>query len=225
MSGNPTADPCHPQLDQESAGALWSIREDFVAVVVTQAPMVYPLFGRQFWQAAYGTGDGSRDESAARRRHAKAGSNRTGESHELTFGSATMNRVKRPKDPYSLTQLGLTQMGGSESQEEMINSPTNQTATTVGTAILMATTTTTTGVLGNGGLMAGQGEAVVVIDGGNKNSTDQTRSFSQRSRCPTEKSPGNAVVIEKTVSTTVAVCPEEQKRRDLEAWRRQPWEA
>ncbi|KAK8131855.1 hypothetical protein PG999_000028 [Apiospora kogelbergensis] len=53
-----------PKLNQESAGALWSIREDFIAVVVTQAPMVYPLFGRQFWRTVYGSSDGSHDESA-----------------------------------------------------------------------------------------------------------------------------------------------------------------
>ncbi|KAK8062046.1 hypothetical protein PG994_008412 [Apiospora phragmitis] len=197
-------------LNQESAGALWSIREDFIAVVVIQAPMVYPLFGRQFWRTAYGTGDGSRDESSAK----PAKSSGTGESHELTFGSATMNRIKRPKDPYSLTQLGITQVDGSESQEGIINSPTNSSA---GAA--------TAGSGGNG--MVGNGDVATVVaaataaaaaattDISNKPEFARTRSFSP--------DPHN-VVVEQTVETTVSVCPEEQRRRDIEAWRKQPWE-
>lgn len=207
------------QLNQESAGALWSIREDFVAVTVTQAPMVYPLFGRQFWQTAYGSGSGSRDESRSggRRKGGMGGSGgNPGEGYEITFGSATMNRVKRPKDPYSLTQLGITHVGGSESQEEMIKSPTNQTSgTTVGAALA------TPGSGANNKAMAGSGEATVVIDCGNKQ-PELSRSLS---RSPREKNHDNAVVVQQTVSTTVAVCTEEQKRRDMEAWRKQPWEA
>ncbi len=34
----------------KSISAMWSIREDFVAVFVGQAPMVYPLFNRKFWE-------------------------------------------------------------------------------------------------------------------------------------------------------------------------------
>ncbi|KAK7985875.1 hypothetical protein PG988_003497 [Apiospora saccharicola] len=156
-------------LNQESAGALWSIREDFIAVVVTQAPMRGPH----------------------------------GESHELTFGSATMNRVKRPKDPYSLTQLGITQAGGSESQEEMINPPTSQTNQTHQT------------------------------NPSGTRSPPRKLSFSRKGgsiRSPTmEKYPHHdkdgVVVVSQTVSSQVSVCTEEQKRRDIEAWRKQPWEA
>ncbi|KAK8043278.1 hypothetical protein PG993_005708 [Apiospora rasikravindrae] len=197
-------------LNQESAGALWSIREDFIAVVVTQAPMVYPLFGRQFWHTAYGSGDGSRDESSKPK---KSGGNSTGESHELTFGSATMNRVKRPKDPYSLTQLGITQVGGSESQEEMINSPTNETGATAATGNDSGNNT-----IGHGATVA------AATSDNNRLGVVRTQSLSRKSRGPAEKHQNNTVVVEQTVVTTTAVCTEEQKRRDIEAWRKQPWE-
>ncbi|KAK7962984.1 uncharacterized protein PG986_003809 [Apiospora aurea] len=204
-------------LNQESAGALWFIREDFVAVVVTQAPMVYPLFGRQFWHTAYGSGDGSRDETSKSRSNKprKKGSgsgHSTGERHELTFGSATMNRVKRPKDPYSLTQLGITQIGGSESQEEMINSPTNETGATAGAE-------------GNAAIGSGVTVATATTDNNSdgKLGVSRTRSISRKSRGQ-DKHHKNTVVVEQTVVTTTAVCTEEQKRRDIEAWRKQPWE-
>ncbi|KAK8852309.1 integral membrane protein PTH11 [Apiospora arundinis] len=198
-------------LDQESAGALWSIREDFIAVVVTQAPMVYPLFGRKFWETAYGSGHGTSDDSVKHNPNNKSGG-ATGESHELTFGSATMNRVKRPKDPYSLTQLGITQVGGSESQEEMILSPTNGSS--------------------GGGAVKANG-TTVSIEATNSNSDNEkpglTRTLSLKSRkgraSEKEKPHGNnTVMVEHCVTTTTSHCPEEQKRRDIENSRKQPWE-
>lgn len=195
------------KLNQESAGALWSIREDFIAVVVTQAPMVYPLFGRQFWRTVYGSGDGSHDESA------KPKSGGTGESHELTFGSATMNRCKRPKDPYSLTQLGITQVGRSESQEEMIHSPdpSNKPGATAG---------------GKGTNMPGNGTTVSVAASDNgRPGVTRNLSLKARKGRVSEKPHNNAVTVEHCVTTTVTTCPEEQKRRDAEAWGKQPWEA
>ncbi|KAK6821379.1 hypothetical protein PG987_015779 [Apiospora arundinis] len=191
-------------LNQESAGALWSIREDFIAVVVTQAPMVYPLFGRKFWETAYGSGHGTSDDSVKHNPNNKSGG-ATGESHELTFGSATMNRVKRPKDPYSLTQLGIT-------QEEMILSPTNGSS--------------------GGGAVKANG-TTVSIEATNSNSDNEkpglTRTLSLKSRkgrASEKEKPhsNNTVMVEHCVTTTTSHCPEEQKRRDIENWRKQPWE-
>ncbi|KAI8212634.1 hypothetical protein K4K54_008760 [Colletotrichum sp. SAR 10_86] len=39
----------HP-TGQFGPGAMWSIREDFVAIFVGQAPMVVPIFKKRFWQ-------------------------------------------------------------------------------------------------------------------------------------------------------------------------------
>ncbi|KFZ19133.1 hypothetical protein V501_00815 [Pseudogymnoascus sp. VKM F-4519 (FW-2642)] len=88
-------------LNQQGISAMWSIREDFVAMFVGQAPMVYPLFNRKFW---HGTGNEL--------------TNSTGgafESHQLRgLGS------RKPNDPYSTTHIGATIVDGSESQEEMV---------------------------------------------------------------------------------------------------------
>ena len=89
--------------DEQGISAMWSIREDFVAVFVGQAPMVYPIIKKSFWRKAYGTtGD-------------KSGSD---ETHEMNSGM--MHSSGKAKDPYSLTQIGVTRIDPTESTENII---------------------------------------------------------------------------------------------------------
>ncbi|OLN85549.1 hypothetical protein CCHL11_05805 [Colletotrichum chlorophyti] len=74
--------------------AMWSIREDFVAIFVGQAPMVVPLFKKRFWRQST-------------HKFTPKSSGQRSEGHELSNGPPT-NNIKKPKDPYSLTELGLT---------------------------------------------------------------------------------------------------------------------
>lgn len=91
---------------------MWSIREDFVAVFVGQAPIVYSMTKPTFWRTLYSTGT-----------HSSSGANNSGrknknESYQMNGMSNDKN--KKPKDPYSVTQIGLTMIDKSESQEEII---------------------------------------------------------------------------------------------------------
>lgn len=81
---------------------MWSIREDFVAIFVGQAPMVYPMFKKNFWNGYSST---STDNEPSR------------ETHEMRSG---MSGSAKPKDPYSLTQIGVTRIDPTESQENII---------------------------------------------------------------------------------------------------------
>lgn len=84
---------------------MWSIREDFVAVFVTQAPMVYPMCRPGFWKKnnSYGSGTGMSHDNK------KAG-----------YGHQMSNLSRKARDPYSITQIGGTVIDKSESQEEMV---------------------------------------------------------------------------------------------------------
>lgn len=75
---------------QFGPGAMWSIREDFVAIFVGQAPMVVPIFKKRFWQQT--------------RIRWTPKSSQGSEGNELSSG---MSNQKKP-DPYSLTQMGFT---------------------------------------------------------------------------------------------------------------------
>ncbi|OLN89031.1 hypothetical protein CCHL11_05992 [Colletotrichum chlorophyti] len=81
----------HP-TGQFGPGAMWSIREDFVAIFVGQAPMIVPMFKKRFWQQP--------------RSRFTPKSSQGSEGHELRNGVANQNN--KPKDPYSLTQMGFT---------------------------------------------------------------------------------------------------------------------
>ncbi|KDN65794.1 hypothetical protein CSUB01_12532 [Colletotrichum sublineola] len=66
--------------------AMWSVREDFVAIFAGQAPMVVPLFKKRFWQrSAY--------------KFTPKSSGQRSEGHELSNQPST-NNIKKPKDPY-----------------------------------------------------------------------------------------------------------------------------
>ncbi|KXH28533.1 hypothetical protein CSAL01_10231 [Colletotrichum salicis] len=75
-------------------GAMWSIREDFIAIFVGQAPMVVPLFKRRVWAQFY------------HKYRSTPKSSQGSDGIELSNGVSSDN--KKPKDPYSLTQLGFT---------------------------------------------------------------------------------------------------------------------
>ncbi|KAK7985138.1 hypothetical protein PG988_002760 [Apiospora saccharicola] len=184
------------QLKQESAGALWSIREDFIAVVVTQAPMVYPLFGRHFWTSAYGSSNTSKGGS-----YYKQKSHGPDESHELRSG-ANGTQSKKAKDPYSLTQLGITQVGRSESEEEIIKPPNHDEPAPIAAA------------------------PVDVNNTRHRNqSFSQPLSAPQNGRAPVDRHrDSKVVVVQQTVTTSVSV-----RQRELEAQDRrkmqQPWDS
>ncbi|KAF6815165.1 hypothetical protein CMUS01_12493 [Colletotrichum musicola] len=80
----------HP-TGQFGPAAMWSIREDFVAIFIGQAPMIVPMSKKRFWQKA--------------KTRFTPKSSLGSEGHELSNG---VSNQKKPKDPYSLTQMGFT---------------------------------------------------------------------------------------------------------------------
>lgn len=88
---------------------MWSIREDFVAIFVGQAPMVYPMLKKTFWT---GHAISSNDDP-------------TSDGHEMRTG---VSGNGKPKDPYSLTQLGVTRIDPTESQENIIKENTAESS-------------------------------------------------------------------------------------------------
>ncbi|KAM5466951.1 hypothetical protein MauCBS54593_005570 [Microsporum audouinii] len=90
------------KLKRHGDGALWSIREDFVAVIVGQAPLVYPITKPRFWKSIFG-GEQYQD---------------TSESHKYNNSSGSSKR--KVKDPYTITQTELTMVDKSESTEEIM---------------------------------------------------------------------------------------------------------
>ncbi|EXF78108.1 hypothetical protein CFIO01_04453 [Colletotrichum fioriniae PJ7] len=78
-----------------SPGAMWSIREDFIAIFVGQAPMVVPLFKRRVWAQFY------------HKYKFTPKSSQGSDGIELSDGISSNHNNKKSKDPYSLTQLGF----------------------------------------------------------------------------------------------------------------------
>ncbi|KAL2212470.1 hypothetical protein CC79DRAFT_1364753 [Sarocladium strictum] len=95
--------------DTQGISAMWSIREDFVAIFVGQAPMVYPMLKKSFWT---GHAISSHDDP-------------TSDGHEMRTG---VSGSGKPKDPYSLTQLGVTRIDPTESQENIIKETTAESS-------------------------------------------------------------------------------------------------
>ena len=90
---------------------MWSIREDFVAIFVGQAPMVYPMLKTRFWRGIYKSEGYTGDSDTAHPSYQKKG---------LQGG--------KPKDPYSLTAIGLTHIDRSESQEQIVHPNDNSSS-------------------------------------------------------------------------------------------------
>jgi hypothetical protein len=109
---------------------MWSLREDCVGIFVGQAPLVTPMLKRTFWvQAGYATDKSRTSNTRSRGDYYNSSSRRTpGESgHELrstTHISSGGPGSGKPKDPYSMTTLGI----GSESQEEIVGKDNTYTA-------------------------------------------------------------------------------------------------
>ncbi|KAL1877950.1 hypothetical protein Daus18300_002304 [Diaporthe australafricana] len=103
-------------LNESAISAMWSTREDFVSIVVGQAPLLTPLFRRSFWvEAGYAT-DKSSSPSDGR---GDFGDNNGYELNDgvralVTVGGSSQNR-RKARDPYSIAQIEK-----GESQEEII---------------------------------------------------------------------------------------------------------
>lgn len=93
---------------------MWSIREDFVAIFVGQAPMVYPITKARFWRGVYTSEGNSNDDT-------------TGHSYQKKGLSGG-----KPKDPYSITAIGLTTIDKTESQELIVNPDDNASSASKG---------------------------------------------------------------------------------------------
>lgn len=102
-------------LNQSGISAMWSIREDFVAVFVGQAPMLRPIFTRGFWTGENDSyGKGSKAKSYGNRSgNIELDSNPDHSKHSRKGSTAAFGGGKK-KDPYSVTQIM------SESQEEIV---------------------------------------------------------------------------------------------------------
>ncbi|KAI1775291.1 hypothetical protein F4818DRAFT_441389 [Hypoxylon cercidicola] len=99
-------------LNDAGISASWSVREDFVGIVVGQLPLITPMFKRKFWvNIGYAT-----DKSRSRNTNDGFSG-----SHGVELGSGLHihSGNRKPLDPYSLTQIGVTRMG-SESEEEIV---------------------------------------------------------------------------------------------------------
>ncbi|EKG10584.1 hypothetical protein MPH_12442 [Macrophomina phaseolina MS6] len=108
-------------LKRGDIAAMWTLREDFVAIFVGQAPMVVPIFSSKFWRGQYGQSQHkSGGISSGTGPYSKSNNNKNGsEGHELQSHKSRGSlggglRVGKKPDPYSITQAM------SESQEEIV---------------------------------------------------------------------------------------------------------
>ncbi|KAB5535376.1 hypothetical protein GE09DRAFT_1227357 [Coniochaeta sp. 2T2.1] len=98
-------------LNMAGISASWSIREDFVAIIVGQGPMCAPVLRRTFW-----TGNGQSDSSA---KAGNDGGHELGSMPDSTKGSKNGgSSSKKRKDPFSITQIIGTV---NESEENMVD--------------------------------------------------------------------------------------------------------
>ncbi|KAL1617127.1 hypothetical protein SLS56_011130 [Neofusicoccum ribis] len=105
-------------LKNGKTAAIWSCREDIVAICVGQATMVRPVFTRKFWTGEYGPGSKGVSGPSARSKDGPI-------SYELADhtigGGARKQSGFRKKDPYATTTM-LATMQESESMEKIIDS-------------------------------------------------------------------------------------------------------
>ncbi|CAH0025281.1 unnamed protein product [Clonostachys rhizophaga] len=91
--------------------AIWSCREDFVAIVVGQAILIRPIFTKRFWTNDYGRGMTEYGSSKRSKNSAHLE-----ESYEM--GSKKRGKAK---DPFSLTAALATVQEGNGSTEKIID--------------------------------------------------------------------------------------------------------
>jgi hypothetical protein len=106
------------QLEKGETAAIWSCREDVVAVIIGQATMVRPLFTRRFWSndlysSSSGYSSNKRSDGV--------------ESHELSGKARNDSKGSRlgfrtPKDPYNVSVL---QTQTNESEERIMQAGQN----------------------------------------------------------------------------------------------------
>ncbi|RYP33636.1 hypothetical protein DL767_004685 [Monosporascus sp. MG133] len=92
-------------LKNGPVAAIWSCREDFVAIVVGQAILVRPMFTKTFWTGKYSAGQGNSSRPSKN-------SGNIGVSFEM---SAKRSRKSKTRDPFSVTAALATVLGGMES--------------------------------------------------------------------------------------------------------------
>lgn len=80
------------QLKTGPTAAIWSCREDVVAIVVGQAIMIKPMFTRKFWSRDFASG---KTAPSSKRNYYNSGPPSTERSDKRGFG--------KPRDPFSLT--------------------------------------------------------------------------------------------------------------------------
>ena len=98
-------------LKQGQAAAIWSCREDVIAILVGQATMIRPIFTKRFWNM---TGKGSQSSNSY---PSKPGQNSNG--HELSDHSRRGRMgFRKPKDPYDVSVLETK----NESEERIVAS-------------------------------------------------------------------------------------------------------
>lgn len=91
---------------------MWSMREDFVAIVVGQLPLISPMFKRKFWVDAGYASDKTRNT------YDRYNSSRS-PGYELGSGIHIQSGRRKTHDPYSLTHIGVSRVG-SESEEDIV---------------------------------------------------------------------------------------------------------
>jgi hypothetical protein len=97
-------------LQQGQTAAIWSCREDFVAIIIGQATMIRPIFTHQFWSHTH-TGSSTYSSNKPSSGY---------ESHELSGSSSTKNSrsaFRAARDPYNISVLRTE---ANESEEHII---------------------------------------------------------------------------------------------------------
>lgn len=128
-------------LGNGKTAAIWSCREDLVAILVGQAPMLRPLFTKKFWSEGYGPGSSHFSSTPAGRKS-------TGMSYEMSVNK----RIYKKKDPYSTTAV-LATMQESDSTEKIIGENTSSFQSASGAP----------GDMENGDMGGGSGRLVISV--------------------------------------------------------------
>ncbi|KAF9728338.1 hypothetical protein PMIN04_007725 [Paraphaeosphaeria minitans] len=105
-------------LQKGQTAAIWSCREDVVAIVVGQATMIRPVLTRRFWTNGTASSTGYNSNKYV--------------SHELSDRNASQSQsmahrmgFRKVKDPYGMSVLKTK---ANESEEEIINKDLEQAA-------------------------------------------------------------------------------------------------
>ncbi|KAF7555954.1 hypothetical protein G7Z17_g1780 [Cylindrodendrum hubeiense] len=92
-----------------ATAAIWSCREDFVAIVVGQAILIRPMFSSNFWSGNYGSHNKGYKSSGPSKNSANLGA------------SFEMGAKRSKKDPFSVTAALASVNGDGDSTEDIIN--------------------------------------------------------------------------------------------------------